>query len=154
MCGSAQEQSTTFSLKARDIRHTPDVRIYTRNTLDTTLSSPETHLIMVGGDLRGLLQVDALPPSDKIYQGVQDGGLLLRSSLVYHQSPSVYTLTERHLVALALTEVCCDIGKGKVKDERTYSVDHFGRLTRWIRSTIFQCRHNESWILGQASAIG
>ena len=70
---------------------------------------------MVGSELRGLLQIDALPASDSIYQGVQDGGLLLRSSLVYHQGASVYAVTERQLVALALTEVCCDVGKGKVK---------------------------------------
>lgn len=76
---------------------------------------------MVGEGLRGLPHVDALSPSDKIYQGVnQDGWLLLRSSLVYHQKESTYALTERHLVALALTEICCDIGRGKVKDGRIY----------------------------------
>ena len=67
-------------------------------------------------ELRGLLMLSELPPSDKIYQGVNDNGwLLLRSNLVYNQKAYVYAVTERLLVALALTEVCCKMGKGKVR---------------------------------------
>ena len=70
---------------------------------------------MAGRDLQGLIALDTLAPSDKIYQGVnKDGWLLLRSSLIYQERESIYPVTERLLVALALTEVCCDVGKGKV----------------------------------------
>lgn len=66
--------------------------------------------------LLGLVQLKDLAPSDKIYQGVNsDGCLLLRSGLVYHGRGYVHPVTERHLVALALTEVCCELGKGKVR---------------------------------------
>ena len=67
-------------------------------------------------DLRGLLALSELAPSDKIYEGVNDKGwLLLRSNLVYNQKAYVHAVTERLLVALALTEVCCKTGKGKVR---------------------------------------
>lgn len=67
-------------------------------------------------DLRGLPILSELPPSDEIYQGVDDNGwLLLRSNLVYNQRAYVYAVKERLLVALALTEVCCEMGKGKVR---------------------------------------
>ena len=67
-------------------------------------------------DLRGLRVLSELAPSDKIYEGVNDKGwLLLRSNLVYNQKFYVYPVTARQLVALALTEVCCETGKGKVR---------------------------------------
>ena len=71
---------------------------------------------MAGRALQGLTALDSLASSDKIYQGVNDdGGLLLRSSLVYQEKESIYSLTERLLVALALTEIYYEMGKGKVR---------------------------------------
>ena len=84
---------------------------------------------MAGRNLQGLISLDTLSPSDKIYQGVNDdGGLVLRSGLVYQEKESIYTVTERHLVALALTEICCKLGKGKVTAYSYLSLEE----TRWL----------------------
>ena len=67
-------------------------------------------------DLKGSIGLETLPPSNKIYQGVNnDGWLLLRSNLAYTQKRKRFAVTERLLVALVLTGVCCKIGKGKVR---------------------------------------
>lgn len=68
-------------------------------------------------DLKGSIGLETLPPSDKIYQGVNNNGwLLLRSDLAYTQKRKRFAMTERLLVALVLTKVCCEIRKGKVRN--------------------------------------
>ena len=56
-----------------------------------------------------------LSPSDRIYDTVEDDQrLLFRTHLGFYHSGGVKSLEDSQLVALALTEVCCDKGKGKV----------------------------------------
>ena len=69
---------------------------------------------------RELLQnLNEIPRSDSIYGGTDDHGrFLLPTGLANNLAGSsqnlAYLLTERYLVALALTEICCRVGKGKV----------------------------------------
>ena len=62
----------------------------------------------------GSIKLTDVPPLDSIYLGLdQDGGLLFRADISlqsYEQRP----LTERHLVAMGLTELCCREGEGMV----------------------------------------
>lgn len=62
----------------------------------------------------GLINLADIPPLDFIYLGLdQDGGLLFRADISL-QSYEQRHLTERHLVAMGLTEICCRMGKGMV----------------------------------------
>ena len=71
-----------------------------------------------------LIPLEDLAPSDDIYQGVDgDFRLLLRSSLSFWERYHYFPVTERHLVALALTEVCCTMGKGKVRIDLSIGLD-------------------------------
>ena len=73
------------------------------------------HRNMAGRDLQGLIALDTLSPSDKIYQGVnKDDWLLFRSNLIYQKKESIYPITKRLLIALALTKVYYDVKKGKI----------------------------------------
>ena len=82
---------------------------------ESLLSHPASRYKMAGNHLRHLTPLKDLSPLKKVYQGInEDGRVWLRSSLIYHDTPNIFNVTERHLVALALTEVCCEQGKGKV----------------------------------------
>lgn len=56
-----------------------------------------------------------LSKNKPIYLGVDnDRHLLFRTNLRFVASSNQH-LTERHLISLGLTEVCCEIGFGKVR---------------------------------------
>ena len=86
-------------------------------------SHPTSYRIMVH-HISHLIPLEDLAPSDDIYQGVdEDFRILLRSSLGFRNRFALWPVTERHLVALALTEVCCTMGKGKVRIDFRTSLD-------------------------------
>ena len=61
-----------------------------------------------------LIPLTELDPVDQIYQGCDsDGGLQLQSQLAI-RAHSREPIPPEQLVALALTEVCCTLGQGKV----------------------------------------
>ena len=52
---------------------------------------------------------------EQLYLGVDnDGALRFRGHLVHYSSGSLFHFTERYLVALVLTNLCCERGLGKV----------------------------------------
>ena len=57
-----------------------------------------------------------LPPDESVYLGVNlDGDLLFKADLRFHSiNKKREHVIERFLVALALTEVCCNKERGKV----------------------------------------
>ena len=63
-------------------------------------------------DLRPL---ENLSPDKSVYLGVDiDGDLLFRTDLSFIGRQTRGHLTERHLIALGLTDICCKLGLGKV----------------------------------------
>ena len=66
-----------------------------------------------------LLELEQIPLEEPIYQGVDSEGRFLLPSNLSNKGAgadwgSGNPLTERYLVAMALTEVCCQIKRGKV----------------------------------------
>ncbi|KAL8651116.1 MAG: hypothetical protein Q9210_003436 [Variospora velana] len=68
--------------------------------------------------LQGFTRLDAVPASQKIYDGTDQEGRLKFSGYFLENNGGVHQswklLEERYLVALALTEVCCEVRQGKV----------------------------------------
>ena len=73
------------------------------------MAEPET------SPLLSAIPLAEIPLTEGLFQGMNDDGeLLLRQSVIRPVRGSRGFLPERSLVALALTEVCCRIGRGKV----------------------------------------
>lgn len=69
-------------------------------------------------DLR-LYKLDEISPTEPIFRGVDaEGSFLFRKDLLNNHAEANKDrdrlLTERDLVAMALTEVCCKLGRGKI----------------------------------------
>lgn len=71
------------------------------------------------------LHIGKLHRDEKIYQGVDlHGRFLFRQEITTHEQPVRIPLRNRSLVALGLTEVCCELGQGKVGEAGSRKHDY------------------------------
>ncbi len=74
---------------------------------------------MSGDDIPTPTLISQLANTENIYQGTDAAGrLLFRQNVYDNMVAKERCVTGASLVALALTEVCCRIGRGKVRKGR------------------------------------